>query len=127
MKLRRFIYIAAIILITFEINKNITYSFEVKKKAIAPYSIQIGVGPGSYSLPSTTGKYGEVLWVNENRELIWKDLAPKPELAFSDPFLITAEECNSKTGNNKFLPLNPYYKPTRGYCIATLDGTWEGV
>ncbi len=127
MKLRRFIYIVVIILITFEINKHITYSFEVKEKARTYSTVQIGTGAGSYSLPSTAGKPGEVLWVNDDRKVIWKDVIPKTKLAFSDPLLITQNDCDQKLGNNKFLPVNPYYEPTRGYCLATLDGSWEGI
>ncbi len=128
MKLRRFIYIAAIILITFGINKHITYSFEVKEKARTYSTLQIGKGTGSYSLPSTAGNPGDVLWINENREVTWKYVIPKWKLTFSEPLLTTEDKCNDKVGLNKFLPLNPYYKPkTKGYCIATLDGTWDGV
>ncbi len=127
MKLRRFIYIAAIILITFQINKHITYSFEVQEKARTRSTVQIGKGAGSYSLPATAGNPGEALWIDANGDLSWKSIFPMPELAFSDPFLITEADCNDKPESNKFLPLNPYYKPTRGYCLATVDGTWDGI
>jgi hypothetical protein len=128
MKFRRFIYIAAIILITFVINKHITYSFEVQEKARTRATVHIGEGEGSYSLPETAGNPGEVLWVNDSGELSWKSIFPTPpELAFSEPFLITEADCANRLGDNKFLPLNPYYIPTRGYCLATLDGTWEGI
>ena len=45
--------------------------------------------------------------------------------SFIHPFLANPEECGAGT---VFLPLNPYYKSgTKGYCLATADGTMEGV
>ncbi len=127
------------ILFIIQIYNSIIYGFETNNKIITSQTVEIGTDGESYILPASIGNPGQVLILNQNGELEWRDLPAPPNLPAGDvvvyPYLKTENECPP---NTCFLPTRRREgKIAKGYCMATnvpntdplhcTDDQWAGV